>query len=101
VRRRADGVGPASDWRPLRSLCGMPRFCCVSVGGFRCGCGGFSARRAGRVATLLISLFSSPPARDGVVGKCRGDLVEMDYSTCLGLSSVFYRNSSNPTVCWY
>ena len=37
VRCRADCVGSASDWRPVRSLCGMPRFCCVGVGGFRCG----------------------------------------------------------------
>jgi hypothetical protein len=36
VRRRADCVGSASDWRPVPSLCRIPRFCCVGVGGFRC-----------------------------------------------------------------
>jgi hypothetical protein len=99
VRRRADCVGSASDWRPVPSLCRIPRFCCVGVGGFRCGCGGFSVPRAGRVASRLVSLFPSPPARDGGVEKCRGDCFEMDCSNRLGLSSELFRNSSNPPVC--
>jgi hypothetical protein len=40
------------------------------------------------LASLLVSVFPLTLARDGVVRKCRGDLVEMDYSTRFGLSNM-------------
>jgi hypothetical protein len=51
------------------------------------------------LTSLLVSVFPLTPARDGVVRKCREDLVEMDYSTRFGLSSVLSRHSSNAPVC--